>query len=49
LLHWYYDEGLVPGTTVELEGGGDGFTVKVNGGERAIGAKAAAGLFVRPA
>ena len=49
LLHWYYDEGLVPGATIELGSAGDGFTVKVNGGERSIGEKAAAGLFVRPA
>ena len=53
LLHWYYEAGLVPGTTIELgdatrPDGGE-FTVKVNGDERAIGEKAAAGLFVRPA
>jgi DtxR family transcriptional regulator, Mn-dependent transcriptional regulator len=50
LLHWYYDEGLVPGTKVELRGAASGagqFTVKVSGDERAIGEKAAAGLFVR--
>jgi DtxR family Mn-dependent transcriptional regulator len=51
LLHWYYDEGLVPGTTVELgtaEPDGGEFTLKVNGDERAIDERAAAGLFVRP-
>jgi Mn-dependent DtxR family transcriptional regulator len=51
LLHWYYDEGLVPGTTIEVgarPGEGE-FTLKVNGDERAIGEKAAAGLFVRAA
>jgi DtxR family transcriptional regulator, Mn-dependent transcriptional regulator len=50
LLHWYYDAGLVPGTKVEIRAAkprGE-FTLKVNGGERAIGEKAAAGLFVRP-
>ncbi|CAN5175006.1 metal-dependent transcriptional regulator [soil metagenome] len=52
LLHWYYDEGLVPGATIELresqpdEGP---ITVKLNGGERVIGERAAAGLFVRAA
>jgi DtxR family Mn-dependent transcriptional regulator len=52
LLHWYYDEGFIPGTKIELRkagSGGDQFTVEVGGDERAIGEKAAAGLFVRPA
>jgi DtxR family Mn-dependent transcriptional regulator len=52
LLHWYYDEGLVPGTKIELRAAQPAagqFTLKVNGDERAIGEKAAAGLFVRPA
>jgi DtxR family Mn-dependent transcriptional regulator len=52
LLHWYYDEGLVPGVTVELreaQPAAGQFTVKLDGDERAIGEKAAAGLFVRPA
>jgi DtxR family Mn-dependent transcriptional regulator len=51
LLHWYYDEGLVPGTTVELreaQPAAGQFTLRVNGDERAIGERAAAGLFVRP-
>jgi DtxR family transcriptional regulator, Mn-dependent transcriptional regulator len=51
LLHWYYDEGLVPGTTVELRDAGPEragpYTVRLNGGERRVGEKAAAGLFVR--
>jgi DtxR family transcriptional regulator, Mn-dependent transcriptional regulator len=50
LLHWYYDEGLVPGTKLELrdaQPAAGQFTLKVNGDERAIGEKAAAGLFVR--
>jgi DtxR family transcriptional regulator, Mn-dependent transcriptional regulator len=52
LRHWYYDERLVPGTKVELrraEPAAGQFAVAVNGDERAIGEKAAAGLFVRPA
>jgi DtxR family Mn-dependent transcriptional regulator len=52
LLHWYYDEGLVPGTSVELrraEPAAGQFALTVDGAERAIGERAAAGLFVRPA
>jgi DtxR family Mn-dependent transcriptional regulator len=51
LLHWFYDQGLVPGTEITVrsaEPAADQFTVKLNGGERAISEKAAAGLFVRP-
>ena len=51
LLHWYYDEGLVPGATIEVrEAGraGSQFRVRLDGRERGIGEKAAAGLFVRP-
>ncbi len=51
LLHWFYDQGLVPGTALEVrtaEPAADQFTVRVNGGERAISEKAAAGHFVRP-
>ena len=51
LLHWFYDEGLVPGTHVELraaEPAAGQFRVQVGGGEKAIGEKAAAGLYVRP-
>jgi DtxR family Mn-dependent transcriptional regulator len=48
LLHWYYDSGFVPGTEVQLgEAGPDELTVRVNGDERKIGGRAAAGLFVR--
>jgi DtxR family Mn-dependent transcriptional regulator len=50
LLHWFYDEGLVPGTSVELraaETAAGQFRVAVDGGEKAIGEKAAAGLFVK--
>jgi DtxR family Mn-dependent transcriptional regulator len=51
LLHWFYDEGFVPGTKIELrevQPAAGQFTVKVDGREQAIGEKAAAGLFVRP-
>ncbi|HEX5448621.1 MAG TPA: metal-dependent transcriptional regulator [Gaiellaceae bacterium] len=51
LLHWFYDEGLVPGASVELRAAQPAagqFRVAVNGNEMAIGEKAAAGLFVRP-
>jgi DtxR family transcriptional regulator, Mn-dependent transcriptional regulator len=52
LLHWYYDEGFVPGTSLELrraEPAAGQFAVALDGDERAIGEKAAAALFVRPA
>ena len=52
LLHWFYDQGLVPGTSVLVQGAepaADQFTVAIEKvGERAISEKAAAGLFVRP-
>jgi DtxR family Mn-dependent transcriptional regulator len=50
LLHWFYDEGLVPGAVVELraaESAAGQFRVAVDGDEKAIGEKAAAGLLVR--
>ena len=50
LLHWFYDQGLVPGTEIVVrraDPAADQFTVRLNGGERAISEKAAAGLFVR--
>lgn len=52
LLHWFYDQGLVPGKEIEVraaEPAAGQVTVRLNGAERAIGEKAAAGLFVRPA
>jgi DtxR family Mn-dependent transcriptional regulator len=52
LLHWFYDQGLVPGREIEVrdsQPAAGQMTVKLNGAERAIGEKAAAGLFVRPA
>jgi DtxR family transcriptional regulator, Mn-dependent transcriptional regulator len=50
LLHWFYDEGLVPGQELEVQAiqpAAGQMTVRLNGSERAIGEKAAAGLFVR--
>jgi DtxR family transcriptional regulator, Mn-dependent transcriptional regulator len=52
LLHWFYDQDLVPGREIEVrdaQPAAGQMTVKLNGAERAIGEKAAAGLFVRPA
>jgi DtxR family Mn-dependent transcriptional regulator len=51
LLHWFYDEGFVPGTKIELREAqpvAGQFTVEVDGREQAIAEKAAAGLFVKP-
>jgi DtxR family Mn-dependent transcriptional regulator len=52
LLHWFYDQGLEPGRELEvrdLQPAAGQMTVRLNGDERAIGDRAAAGLFVRPA
>ena len=52
LLHWFYDQGLVPGAEIELraaEPAAGQFRVSVDGVEKAIGEKAAAGLFVKRA
>jgi DtxR family Mn-dependent transcriptional regulator len=52
LLHWFYDQGLAPGETIEIAGATPAagqLTVRLNGDERAVGEKAAAGLFVRRA
>jgi DtxR family Mn-dependent transcriptional regulator len=52
LLHWFYDEGLVPGAEVEVRAAQPAagqFTVRLDGAEKAVGEKAAEGLFVRPA
>jgi DtxR family Mn-dependent transcriptional regulator len=51
LLHWFYDQGLVPGCELEVrraDAAADQFTVATADGERAVSEKAAAGLFVRP-
>jgi Mn-dependent DtxR family transcriptional regulator len=50
LLHWFYAEGFVPGTKLELreaQPAAGQFTVKVDGREQSIAEKAAAGLFVK--
>jgi len=50
LLHWFYDQDLVPGREIEVratEPAAGQLTVSLNGAERAVGEKAAAGLFVR--
>jgi DtxR family Mn-dependent transcriptional regulator len=52
LLHWFYDEGFVPGASVEVEAAETAagqFRVKLDGDQKSIAEKAAAGLFVRPA
>ena len=51
LLHWFYDQELVPGTELVVESAepaADQFVVRVGREKRAISEKAAAGLFVRP-
>ena len=52
LLHWFYDEGFTPGTRVvirERQPAAAQFRVLLGAdSERAIGEKAAAGLYVRP-
>jgi DtxR family Mn-dependent transcriptional regulator len=50
LLHLFYEDGFVPGATVELapaRRGSGQLRVRVDGENRAVGEKAAAGLFVR--
>lgn len=51
LLHWFYDKGLEPGTTIQLtiaKPDTGKFKVRLNGREQAIDENAALGLFVRP-
>ena len=51
LLHWFYEQGLEPGRELEVEAAEPAagqITVRLNGDSRAVGDKAAAGLFVRP-
>jgi Mn-dependent DtxR family transcriptional regulator len=50
LLHWFYDQGLVPGQEIEVRSASpaaDQFTVRLDDSERAVSEKAAAGLFVK--
>jgi DtxR family Mn-dependent transcriptional regulator len=51
LLHWFYDQGLVPGTTVELQSVEPGgmLTIVTDQGPRGIAERSASGLFVRRA
>jgi len=51
LLHWFYDQELVPGAEIVVESAepaADQFVVLVEGDPRAVSEKAATGLFVRP-
>jgi DtxR family Mn-dependent transcriptional regulator len=52
LLHWFYDQELVPGAEIVVERtepAAGQFVVRLDDATRAISEKAAAGLFVRPA
>jgi DtxR family Mn-dependent transcriptional regulator len=52
LLHWFYDEGLVPGTQVTVRGAQKAagqLTILLDGAERPITEKAADGIYVRAA
>ncbi|RDI73835.1 Iron dependent repressor, metal binding and dimerization domain [Gaiella occulta] len=52
LLHWFYDEGFVPGSTVEVreaQPAAGQFKIVLAGDERGIAQKAAQGMYVRPA
>ena len=51
LLHWFYEQGLVPGTEVDVlrvDAAAGQLTVRIEGAERVIGERAAAGLYVLP-
>ena len=52
LLHWFYDQGLVPGARIELDAAKPAagqLHLRVEGDDRAVSEKAAAGLYVRRA
>jgi len=52
LLHWFYEEGLVPGTAVEVRAAQPAagqLEIAVDGDVRAIAEKAAQGIYVRAA
>jgi len=52
LLEWFYDEGFVPGTNLEMRGAQPAagqVTVVIDGAERALSEKAADGIYVRAA
>ena len=50
LLHWFYDQGLVPGVEIEVRAAqpeAGQFVLALPEGERSVADKAAAGLYVR--
>jgi len=52
LLHWFYDEGLVPGSkvaVVSVQPAAGQLTIALEGSERAISERAADGIYVRAA
>jgi DtxR family Mn-dependent transcriptional regulator len=52
LLHWFYDEGLVPGSQVSVvsaQPAAGQLTIAVDGAQRAITERAADGIYVRAA
>jgi DtxR family transcriptional regulator, Mn-dependent transcriptional regulator len=52
LLHWFYEQGLVPGTVLSVtrvDAAAGVMTVEIGGAEHTLGERAAAGLFVLPA
>jgi Fe2+ transport system protein FeoA len=52
LLHWFYDEGLVPGSRVSViaaQPAAEQLTIAVDGAERTISERAADGIYVRAA
>jgi DtxR family Mn-dependent transcriptional regulator len=52
LLHWFYDEGLVPGSQVAVvsaQAAAEQLTIAVEGAQRAISERAADGIYVRAA
>ena len=51
LLHWFYEQGLVPGTELEVlrvDPAAGQITLEMDGEERTIGDRAAGGLYVLP-
>jgi DtxR family Mn-dependent transcriptional regulator len=51
LLHWFYEQGLVPDAEIEIdaaEPAAGQLRVSLDGVQKTIGERAAAGLFVRP-
>jgi DtxR family Mn-dependent transcriptional regulator len=52
LLHWFYDEGLVPGSQIEVvaaQPAAQQLTIALDGTVRAISERAADGIYVRAA